>query len=76
MEKEQTQPSDPQVSPEQEEIIQEKKQNRKIDISLVISTLALIITTFQFIVTTPFFTDYYYDSSFEVEETFPYLNGQ
>src|SRR5687767_9649149 len=63
------------TAPEQEEVIHEKKQNRKIDISLILSILALLITALQFVVTTPFFTDYYYKSSFEIEETYPYLNG-
>jgi hypothetical protein len=59
---------------EQNIVVKEKKQNTKIDISLIISGLALLITALQFIVTTPFFTDFYYQTSFEVEENLPLLH--
>jgi hypothetical protein len=62
------------TSTKQHELIEEKKQNRKIDTSLLLSILALLVSILQFVVTTPFFTDFYYKASFEIEETYPYLN--
>ena len=53
--------------------IGEIKQNRKIDISLLFSICALIIATLQFIVSTPFFSNYYYRADYEVKELSPYL---
>lgn len=58
-----------------EEILLGKKQIRKIDVSLFLSIAALIIAALQFIVSTPFFNEYYYKTSFEIEESLPYKNN-
>ena len=51
----------------------EKKQNRKIDISLILSIAAILVSLIQVVISSPFFTDFYYKSYFEIEEEDPYL---
>ncbi len=58
------------------EAIEEKKQNRKIDISLWVSGVALFIALLQFIFSTPFYLDYYNKASFEVTEETPSVRGK
>lgn len=55
---------------------EEKKQNRKIDVSLWVSGVALLISLLQFIFSTPFYLDYYNKSSFEVTEGEPSVRGE
>lgn len=58
-----------------EETLLGKKQIGKIDVSLFLSIAALIIAALQFIVSTPFFNEYYFKTSFEIEESLPYINN-
>jgi hypothetical protein len=76
MENKEVQAEEP-ISPEKKaELLEEKKQNRKIDISLILSIAALVISLFQLIVSSPFFIDYYYKASFEVIEEPPSVRSK
>lgn len=64
------------LSNEKAEIKEEKRQNRKIDISLILSIAALLVALLQFIISSPFFIDYYYKANFEIVEEPPMVRGK
>lgn len=64
------------TSEKKAELLEERKQNRKIDISLILSIAALLVAAFQLVVSSPFFTDYYYKASFEVNEEPPSVRSK
>ncbi len=61
---------------ETSDALHEKNQNNKINVSLILSILALIVAIVQLVVTTPYFTERYYKSSLDIVEIEPTISNQ
>lgn len=57
-----------------EEVTSKKKRN--INWALFIAIFALLISTLQFVISTPYFQEYYYKSTFVIQEALPVIDGR